>query len=522
MPAPRYITSESQIGAPGVYVKENAPAVPVRGQRNRIVGLAGQCVRGPIGKAVACDTYQRFLDVFGGRDKNTNGGTIIGHVWKALQGKRWGKIYVARVAAAAAVKASFTAETTAGGGGTAVLRIDAANPGTWGNDVMFRVYAATNGDANAFNLGIKLYGVLKVYENLKISTGFDNTNQVLGNDDANLITLTKLADGRPMNHTPSADGADADGYVNLGETVASFTSVAGTDGSIADTDYTAVGGPMEIIDATTGINACAVVGRSNATVKQKAEDLAGATTQRVWFICPDSESVTSASAITERASNTGGRLSYWFNHVYITDPITREEIAEEPFLYPMSIISQTDPDIHPGDYDNAVLTRSARRVHNELANGTRDSLNAAGVSFMWRDLDASGNDVVIPGNALTCDLAVNNRDLDGRYMKDFILDAVARRLQGDQFKGNTPANRAARAAAVSGFLEGLALNDRYIMRDELSGKPQFEYTNNSSVNNAAENAAGLQRELLIARLIPKNIQILLQATIGVDATISEQ
>src|SRR3990172_9155345 len=111
MPQPRFITSDSQMIAPGVYVKENAPAVPVRGQRNRRAGFVGQCVRGPTGKVVICDSYQRFIDVFGGRDKNSNGGAILGHVWKALQGKRWGAIGVVRAAAAAAVKASFTLES---------------------------------------------------------------------------------------------------------------------------------------------------------------------------------------------------------------------------------------------------------------------------------------------------------------------------------------------------------------------------------------------------------------------------
>lgn len=522
MPAPRYIVTENQIGAPGVYVLENAPAVPIRGQRNRVVGLVGQCVRGPVDKAVRCDTYQRFLDVFGGRDKATNGGAILGHVWKALQGKRWGRLYIHRAAAAAAVVASFTFETAAGGGGTAVLRVDAANPGTWGNDVGIRVYAATNADANYFNLAVKLYGKVKIYENITIAGSSDNTNQVIGNDDATLIRLTRLAYGRPVNHAATVDGADADGYVNLGETVAAFTSVAGTDGSIADTDYTVADGPMDTIDATAGVNACAVVGRSNVAIKTKVEELAGETTQRVWFACPDDETDTYTDAVTERAGFSGDRMSFWFNHVYITDPVTREEIVEEPFLLPMSIISQTDPDVHVGDFDNAVLTRSARSVEYELSAPSRDALTTGGVSFMLRDLDAVGNECIIPGNAVTCDFAVNNMDLDGRYMKDFILDAVARKLQGDQFKGNTPATRAARAASVSSFLEGLAFSERYIMRDELSGKPLFEYTNNSSVNSLAENATGLQRELLIARLIPKNKQILLQATIGVDATVSEQ
>lgn len=521
MPQPRFITSQSQMIAPGVYVLENAPAVPVRGQRNRRAGLVGQCVRGPTGKVVTCDSYQRFLDVFGGRDKNSNGGTVYGHVWRALQGKRWGQIGVVRVAAAAAVKASFTLETAAGGGGTQVVRVDASSVGTWGNDVMWKVTAATNGDANYWNLRVKLYGREVVYENITTSSGLDNTNQVIGNDDATLIRLVKLADGRPVNSAAGVDGADADGYTNLGETVASFVSVAGDDDTIADTDYTVADGPIDLINAAPGLHAVAVVGRSNAAIKSAIETAAAVAIQRVWFICPDSESVSRSSAITERASNTGGRLSYWFNHVYITDPVTREEIVEEPFVFPMAIITQTDPDVHVGDFDNSVLTAAARRTAFELDGPARDALTTGGVSFMLHDQDQNGNDVILPGHAVTCDFAVNNKDLDGRYMKDFLLDAIAQRLRGDQFKGNTPSNRANRASAISSFLDVLARNDRYILRDE-DGTPQFQYVNDSSVNNPNDQAQGIQKELLICRLIPKNIQILLQATIGVDATITEQ
>lgn len=521
MPQVRFITSDSQMGAPGVYVKEDAPAVPVRGQRNRIAGFVGQCVRGPLNKIVECTSYQRFLDVFGGRDLNLRGGTIVGHVWKALQSKRWGRIYVARAAAAAAVKASFTMETAAGGGGTAVLRIDAANPGLWGNDVSFRVYDATNAVATSFNLAVKMYGKVKVYENISINGTDDNTNSVIGSDDANLISLTKLAAGRPVNHAATVDGADADGYVNLGEVVAAFTAVAGTDGVIADTDYTVTDGPMDMINDARGIHVAAVVGRSNSVIKDRIEVLSATATQRVWMVCPDTAEILYGAAVTERAAYASDRMSYWFNHCYITDPLTSEEISEEPFINVMSIITQTDPDIHPGDFDNSVLTRSLRRVRFELGTAARDALDLGGVSFMHRDQDQNGNDVVIPGNALTCDFSVNNRDLDARYMKDFILDALAQRLRGDHFKGNTPANRASRASACSSFLDVIAKSGRYIQSSE-EGVPQYQYVNDMSVNTAAEQADGLQRELVIATLIPKNKRILLQATIGVDAVITEQ
>lgn len=520
MPQIRYITSRSQMGAPGVYILEQAPASPIRGQRNRVVAFVGQCVKGPAGAQVI-DSYQRFLDVYGGRDRNTNGGTIAGHIWKALQGRRWGKLIISRAIASDAVAASFTIETAAGGGGTPVARIDATWKGVSGNDVQWKVSAATNGDANAFNLTAKLYGKVQLFENIKITTGFDNTNQVIGNDIATFIKVTKLADGRPVNNAASTDGADTDGFTKLGQVVAAYTSVAGSDGTIANTDYTAAGGPMDQINSYRGVHACTVVGRSNTTIKAAIATYAAVASQRVWFITTDDETVSYSSAITERATFNSQRMSYWHNWTQNTDSVTLEIFYEESYLYVLSIISQTDPDVHPGDMDNAVYTKSARGIKNELDDPTRDALDAGGVSYMLHDLDQNGNDVIIPGNALTCDFSVNNRDLDGRYMKDFLLDAIGNSMRGDQFKGNTPSNRAARSGAVTSFLDNLARRDRYILRND-KGVPQFSYVNDGTVNDPNDQAAGDQTDKLIAQLIPKNKRILLLAVVGVDATITEQ
>lgn len=519
MPQPRFILSESEIGAPGVYVQEQAPASPIRGQRRRVAGFVGQCVRGPVDRAVKITGYKRFLDVFGGRDKGANGGTILGHVWKALQSKRWGSFWVVRAAAAAAVAASFTYESAAGGAGTQLLRVDAANAGTWGNDVKAKILTATNGDANYFNLAVSLYGVVKLYQNITIQTGLDNTAVVLGTDDANLVKLTKLASGRPVSSAAAVDGADSNGYITLGQTVAGFTSVLGTDGSIADTDYTATNRAIDALNNTRGVHACGVVGRSNSALKTKIAAIIK--NQKVWYVCPTDETISIATATTERATLSSDKISYWFNHVTFSDPITGETIYEEPFVGVMQMITQSDPDAHPGDSDYSQLWNYVIGVYGALSDSDRDALDLAGISYMNQDLDDKGNTVFVPGNALTCDFAVNNRDLDGRYMKDFILDAIAGRLRGDQFKGNTKENRARRASSVAGFLTTLARNGRYIQKDEDTGKPQFSYKNDKSVNSDADVQAGKQTDKLIAQLIPKNKIILLNVEIGVDATVSE-
>lgn len=278
---------------------------------------------------------------------------------------------------------------------------------------------------------------------------------------------------------------------------------------------------MEIINAYAGVHVCLVAGRSNSVIKTKIQALAPTTVLREWLLCPDSETVTVASAITERAALTiTDRMSYWFNSPYIIDPVTLEEIVDEPHGWVASILSQTEMDVHPGDAINATLTRAITRLFNDLQPSDTDALDAAGVSFWKRDTDDRGQDTILPGNALTCDLNTNNVDLDARYMKDYLIIGISSRIKGDLFKGNTPAARSKRRGAVSGWLERLAKDDRYVLRDE-SGVPQFSYTNDRTVNNPVDQQAGLQKDLAVIQLIAKNKIILLMATIGVNATVTQ-
>lgn len=518
MPAPRYQSGVSdQFGAPGTYIRELAVSAPVRGLFRGVTGVAGECVRGPTNKYVECQSYQRFLDVFGGRDKGINGGSIIGKIWFALQAKRFGKLMVARAAAAAAVAASFDAETAAGGAGTAVLRIAATSVGTWGNDVMWKVEAASDGTATKFNLRIQLYGKNYLYENLNINTASDdNLSIVVGSDDANPVVLTKLASGRPVTNANGVDGADANGFTKLGQVVAAFTSVAGTDGAIADTDFTAAGKAMEILHNARGIDHVFVAGRSNAAIKAKILALAPTANNKLWLMTPDAAATAQSAAITEAGTNRHKNIVYAFNHDYITDPVTGEIVADEPHAMLGAILSQTEPDVHPGVVETADLTTGIIRLQNELADADRDALDAAGITYLNRDLDQNGNQVWLFGNGRTTSLTVNDSQIDGQRSKFYLVSGLAQRMRGDEKRPNTKELRAGRKAAFEGWLTELAAQGRFVATDETTNQPQIEVKNGKEVNTDADLAAGIQRDLVRVKLIPKNLYLQLQVQIGTD------
>lgn len=516
MPAPRFQNGLSdQFGAPGTYIKELAVSAPVRGIFRGTTGLIFQSVRGPTGRVVVCNSLQRYIDIYGGRDKGINGGAVVGQGWLALQ-KSFGLIYALRVAASDAVAASFTAETAAGGGGTAVLTITASSVGTWGNDVMWKVAAASNGVGTSFNLLIQLYGKNYLYENISINGTDDNTAVVVGTDDAVPITLTKVANGRPVNSAPTVDGADANGYTKLGQTVSGFTAVVGTDGTIADTDFTGSGKAMEIMQGTKGVDAMLVAGRSNTAIKSKIFALAPTANTWLWLCCPDSSTVTVASAITEAATMRHSRIVYCFNHAVMTDPVTGSSFNSEPHTWMASILSQTEPDVHPGVVDTSDLTTSINSLTFSIGDPDADSMDAAGVSFLNQDFDQSGNQVWLFRNGVTTDLSTNNKQIDGQRSKFYLVTGLAQRMRGDEKKPNTALVRATRKAAFEGWLTELASAGRFVNEDESTKKPLMEVINDGQVNAPSDVQAGIQRDLVRVQLIPKNLYLQLQVQIGVN------
>src|SRR5690349_4520807 len=137
MPGPMVVTDANSFEVTrleGLYIQETTPPAAVQGIDLNDVGVTGLTVRGPVGRVVEITSPQRFLDVFGGRSQ-ASGTTLVNNVWLSLLNKKFGAVYVARVAAAAAVTATLTL--------SAFLRVDASSPGVWGNDVTAQVTLAT-------------------------------------------------------------------------------------------------------------------------------------------------------------------------------------------------------------------------------------------------------------------------------------------------------------------------------------------------------------------------------------------
>lgn len=521
MPAARYILSQSQIGAPGVYVLRTNPTPPIVGTAPKRIGFVCNPIRGPVDVLVECDSYARFAAVFGERDQGS-GGPITNDGWLYLLNKPFIPCAVVRAAAAAAVKASYTARSAAGGGGSNIIRIDASSVGFWGNNVLWKVLAASDGNSNHFNLEIKYLNQDVVFPNIDVSaTGVDTTAQIIGNDFATLITVTKLANGRPVNSTPSTDGADSNGFIALGATNAGYTSVAGADGSIADSDYTGTGGPMEVLNNYQNAATRDVAGRSTSAIKAKILTLAASTHIGQWLMRPDSVTTPLATAITEVASNrdTQGRIIYCFDSPLTLDPSVAQLVNTDSTSWMAFDLAPTDADVHPGVDDNAVRHAAIVALQfPSLADADYDSADAAGICAMELRSDASGNESFGWVSGVTTSLDPNTRQITDVRIADFLISGAVARLTSDKYRPNTESRRSATKGAISAWLASWAKQERYVAMDD-SRIPQFVVANGEEVNTKTDQAKGIQKTLLQVTTIANQLVELLLTQIGSQVTV---
>jgi hypothetical protein len=508
MPAPLFTTNDADIPKlEGVYVKETDPPAGVVEVSLNTAAVFGVTMKGPLGKAVEITSEARFIEVYGGGYVDD---VLVNLVWKSLLNKGFSKLVIARVAAAAAAKASFTLEDAAGGAGTACLRIDASSAGAWGNKIKWRVSDATDGDSDHFNLEIKdtITGKVVLYQNLDISaSGVDNTAATVGTDDGRLVDLVKLASDRPSNSAASTDGADADGFTSLGQTVADYVSVSGSDGTVADSDYYGTDKGLDLVKAFPNVGIVWPAEYMSTNLKTQMETAMAASSDRLFLFGANADTVAPAAAITDAADHRGDRGVYCYPHVYTVDPVTGNELLVRPESWMACILANTDVDIHPGEHDTKRFLKGISRLHRPaLTRQEYVDLRAAGISSLEVDL---GDPVFVSG--VTTDLTPGKTEITRRRMADFCQLSVAYTLRFHAKKKNTAARRRAINATITAFLSNLQRAGRVVESFTVDGE---------ILNNPTDRAAGIERILMRIKLIGHALHIVLQTEIGTGVTIA--
>lgn len=517
MPAPLFTSNPAEyVRLEGVYVTERNPPGFVKGVSLNTVGVFGQTTRGPVDTPVEITSEARFLEVFGGRDYG-NGGTLINQIWRDMLNKPFGKMVVVRAAATAAATASLTCEEGVDGAGTAVLKVDASSKGAWGNEVWIRVDDATNGDSDYFNLMVKLNGETREYANLCIKTAADdNLAEVIGDDYGTWIVASKVADGRPatfstITETDWESKDDADNYMALGTTLTLYTSTAGTEGTIASSDYTGTDRALDQIENYKGVSIvfCSEDdGTIGPAVNTAMVTASAASSDRVFIAwsCDHtdnvSDAITYAGTLNAEAND---RMIDTFNSPYTLDPETGLLIQVPPNAWMASILSQTEVDDHPGEDATKEFTAGiARLTYDSIAREDYVSLREAGICALERDEGF----VFVSG--VVMDLTPGKTEITRRRSADKLQLSAAKRLKAYVKKRGTETNRRGMTGEIIDFSEQYKKKERIVE----------EYVvDNESQNTAVSRAQGLEYILWRVKLIGHMLHVVLLTEIGTGVTI---
>ena len=475
----------------GLYVTEKKPPGFIRGRNLNTPAFAGGTVRGPT-TPQKITSPARYLEVYGGRDFGA-GGPVIGKVWQGLLNKAFSDYWVRRVAAEDAEAGTVDLVN----GATHIVKVDASSVGQWSTAAnggpTQSVEDASDGDATHWNLRVKYLGKEVVYENINTTGAADNLEEVIGDDLANLVVVTKLAAGRPTN-------------------VADVALVGGDDGAVATTDYIAA---ITDLSAVQGPAFCMVV---EAAPEQ--DDLNGAIVtlsatvkDRGFLVWSGSTSNSPSAEITAKEDQIGtvrDRVWWCFNAPKTLDPETGAKAFQGPHLWMASILANTDVDIHPGAHENAEFCAGIAELQNEtLTRGDLIDLRAAGISTLEK----------LPGEFLfRSAVATDGSEICDRRMKDFLQLSASDRLKFFVKSKNTRIVRAQEAAELIAFSIGLQSQGRIIDEDNKDGGPGF-IVDNVSVNTTAQRGQGLEKILWRVRLIGHQLYLVLETEIGTGVVI---
>ncbi len=501
-----------------LYVVERDPPGFIEGRDLSRVLFFGKTLRGPLSTQLIT-SKARFLEVYGGRDLLGGSGAIANEVWRALLNKKFGAIYVRRVAAAAAATSSFNAETALDGTGTEVLKIAATSPGLWGTYVKWKISDATDGDVNKFNLTVRYLGEEVIYENLDVSSTNDNLSVVIGDDIANWVVCTKLAAGRPANSLSITQvdfvaARDTSGFVFLKDIGGSYTGVDGADGTLAASDYTgvlsevtAVQGPSVVVcpESLEDVVTAGAQATLNTAIVAKALTVS----DRIFLVWSGKYTQTAAQEITlldAQITTKTDRIVWCYNAAKTIDPEMAVKVDQGPHVWMASILSQTDVDIHPGSAQASQFLAGISELRFEgIENADLELLRAAGISTLERLPDR----FQFRSGVVTLKTS-GKTEITRRRMTDFIQLSASDRLRNFVKDKGTTENRAQINAELTTFLQELK-DARRIVEDY--------QIDQDSVNNATMRGRGVEKIFCAVDLIDHMLSIVLETLIGSGVVI---
>lgn len=487
MPGVFFTTNPSDFSQlPGLYIQEVNPPGFIQAVQVAKLGLFGQTLRGPVDTPVEITSPGRFTEVFGDRGR-FNSTVEVNFNRQFLMNKQWASYIVVRTAAAAAAAASRTFNQTA----TPVFTVAASSVGAWGADLTVDIVAATSGVSTQFDLIVNYRGGSIRYQNLDINATNDNLATVVGNDIGRLVTLTKVAPGRPDNTAAAA-----------------LNGTAGSDGSIADADYTATGRGINKIKNYPGVGIVACSDRQTAAVKSAMSVAAAASSDRLFLIWNGNHAETQANLVTDAALYRSDRIVYCSNSPFTFDFDVGLEVQTPPHAWLATVLCATDVDVDPLDVDNRRFLAGITRLTDEsLERADFITRKNAGIMTLEKTDGIGWADGIV--NFLTS----GRTRITRRRSADFLILSQAQRLRFWVGKTGSLDNRIQMGSEIIAFLENLRSTEKRIVED-------FSIDQKSQ-NTDGQRAQGIEIILEQVKLVNHMLSIVLKAQIGETVVVTE-
>lgn len=229
-------------GAPKITIRRQPPAIrPVTGLETTVWFAQGVTERGPVGDPQLITSWEEFKRVFG---SFLSGYHLPVSMYRAMAGRGAKRFWVNRIVHFSdpddvTTKTSLASTFTIQDQQTTpedTLKVDAASDGAWGDDIDVQAAAATNKEANEFDLIVRYKDVeVERWRNMKIGSANANDPRycetvINGNSDYIVVTDKESAGTPPENLPDTTEhplaGGD-DGLTTLAD--ADYLGAAGLD-----------------------------------------------------------------------------------------------------------------------------------------------------------------------------------------------------------------------------------------------------------------------------------------------------
>ncbi len=467
---PIFVTSTAAALRHGAYAIERTPPTIIKATGTGVVGMAAQFPWGPMQQVVEPAGTKELLNMFGPR-----GMTLTGKGYLNLVGKGYPSLRLVRVLGATAAKAEIDIPDAVP---TDIITVVAKYEGAEGNSIDAIVSAASDGDANHFNLAVTVTGASGTttdnFYNLNYSgTGTDSAPDF--SDKLLCGAITKLASGRPANGTYSLAGG-SDGTVDA-------TDYVGTAGN-PDNGISLFEDYPEIRHVCVDDPGDTIRAAVNAGLKAHAELM----TDRVAYLNGDSGETTIANVGTDAATYSSRRVVYCDPWVYVYDDVDGSEQLVPPAAFVASVAAQVSPSTSIAWKSSEVKAMLGGIVRLETPRGNSASTNtAAGVATIVKESKGgyaieAGVVTAYPSNPAYKNLT---RTRTGDYIAISFVDSVREMVDAP----NVEVNQLSLVGALTKFMDNL-VRAQFSDPNHTPHVRAYEILDLASVNSESEIDSG--------------------------------